>query len=307
MQTLSECQPWIERAGSEYDKALFAFFASFVHPAFDRDLEADLSLLRRVGDPWLTGGFLNTLGELARERGDLAAARVYYEEAIDLRGPVGGRAGGRAWVSFVNVAYIDLMEGDLKAAVPSLQLAIRNVLDDKTLYGASAVLLGASLLATLTGDPGLGLRMLGAADAINTAIGIDQHGPDALVRQRGLELLWEAVGKQAANRQLKAGPAASADAALDEAGELFTRMALLQQREDAKTKRPGGLSGQEFEVLRLVASGDTNREIAAKLVLSVRTVENHIANATARSAPGDEQKRHLGNRQWSGFHCQPRT
>jgi predicted ATPase/DNA-binding CsgD family transcriptional regulator len=40
----------------------------------------------------------------------------------------------------------------------------------------------------------------------------------------------------------------------------------------------GGLSEREKEVLRLVARGQSNAEIATELVLSVRTVEKHVAN-----------------------------
>jgi two-component system, NarL family, response regulator NreC len=38
------------------------------------------------------------------------------------------------------------------------------------------------------------------------------------------------------------------------------------------------LSGREREVLRLLALGHTNREIAGKLTISVRTVESHRAH-----------------------------
>jgi DNA-binding CsgD family transcriptional regulator len=41
---------------------------------------------------------------------------------------------------------------------------------------------------------------------------------------------------------------------------------------------PAGLSPRELEVLRLVASGKSNAQIAADLVLSVHTVARHIAN-----------------------------
>lgn len=41
---------------------------------------------------------------------------------------------------------------------------------------------------------------------------------------------------------------------------------------------PGGLSPRELEVLRLIAQGMSNREIAERLVLSERTVVNHISH-----------------------------
>jgi DNA-binding CsgD family transcriptional regulator len=40
----------------------------------------------------------------------------------------------------------------------------------------------------------------------------------------------------------------------------------------------GGLTEREVEVLRLVAGGKSSREIGDELVLSVRTVDRHIAN-----------------------------
>jgi class 3 adenylate cyclase len=45
-----------------------------------------------------------------------------------------------------------------------------------------------------------------------------------------------------------------------------------------ETRRPGGLSARESEVLSLLAAGRTNREIAEELVLSPATVSRHVAN-----------------------------
>jgi DNA-binding NarL/FixJ family response regulator len=45
---------------------------------------------------------------------------------------------------------------------------------------------------------------------------------------------------------------------------------------------PGGLTRREVEITVLIASGLSNREIADRLVLSVRTVERHINNLYAK-------------------------
>ena len=43
-----------------------------------------------------------------------------------------------------------------------------------------------------------------------------------------------------------------------------------------------GLTSREIEVLRLIAHGATNREIAQKLVISEGTVKNHISSILSR-------------------------
>ena len=51
--------------------------------------------------------------------------------------------------------------------------------------------------------------------------------------------------------------------------------ALLAHRTDAG---PNGLTPREVQVLRLIAAGKSNKEVADALVLSVKTVERHVGN-----------------------------
>ncbi len=62
--------------------------------------------------------------------------------------------------------------------------------------------------------------------------------------------------------------------------ELGTRLATeIPGREGA----PDDLSAREVEVLRLIALGHTNAEIATQLFLSVRTIESHRAHVQQKT------------------------
>ncbi len=47
---------------------------------------------------------------------------------------------------------------------------------------------------------------------------------------------------------------------------------------------PDGLSHREVEVLQLIAAGKTDREIAGELVISSRTVNNHVRSILNKTA-----------------------
>ena len=46
---------------------------------------------------------------------------------------------------------------------------------------------------------------------------------------------------------------------------------------------PDGLTPREIEVLRLIANGRSNREIATELVISFNTVTNHVKNILGKT------------------------
>ena len=47
-------------------------------------------------------------------------------------------------------------------------------------------------------------------------------------------------------------------------------------------RQPGPLTAREAEVLALLAQGRTNREIAARLFISAKTVEHHVSRVLAK-------------------------
>jgi DNA-binding NarL/FixJ family response regulator len=109
---------------------------------------------------------------------------------------------------------------------------------------------------------------------------LTRHGDDAYVQ----ELLRAGVAgyvlKQSAPAELLQAIRAAAAGGQYLDSTLTARVtARLLGRADKVNKPAAALSERESEVLRLIAAGYSNKEIAGRLSLSVKTVEAHKANA----------------------------
>ncbi len=108
-------------------------------------------------------------------------------------------------------------------------------------------------------------RILGAADAYQAMREPRPHRP-ARVGRGG--------GRRAARPRSKAGrlDADAVEAVLGAAGHRVSR----------RREGPAGLTAREVEVLRLLARGLSNKEIAERLVISPKTAGNHIEHIYAK-------------------------
>lgn len=113
----------------------------------------------------------------------------------------------------------------------------------------------------------------------------------ALPELRAASRLWAGMGAryQAARSRMLIGRAYerlgdlhSARTELTEARRTFADLGAAPAEREAsqllKPAAPGGLTAREVEVLRLVAAGRSNTQIAAELVLSEKTVARHLSN-----------------------------
>jgi DNA-binding NarL/FixJ family response regulator len=120
---------------------------------------------------------------------------------------------------------------------------------------------------------------------------ITDHDQEALTDARQSCRLWNDIGSpyETARARVLIGRALrnlgdedSAAAELGVARRAFVDLGATPavQEIDRMLRRalPGGLTEREAEVLRLVAAGRSNHDIASLLVLSPKTVERHLSN-----------------------------
>jgi DNA-binding CsgD family transcriptional regulator len=238
-------------------------------------------------------------GEVHRLRGELAAAEAAYREAH--RGGYEPQPG---------LALLRLVQGKGEAAAA----AIRRLVVETSDPTRRASLLPAEVHIMLeVGDVAaardaceqleqLGEHwtgtMVGATVAhARGAVALAEGQPQpALVALREAARAWRELEApyEAARAQVLVGAACRAlgddDAAaleLDAAREVFAQLGAAPDLEridagDRDRRNTHGLTLRELEVLRLVAGGRTNREIAAALVISEHTVARHLQNIFAK-------------------------
>jgi DNA-binding NarL/FixJ family response regulator len=157
--------------------------------------------------------------------------------------------------------------GDAHAAVRIARAVVPDVvLMDLNLGTASGVEATRTIVSELPGTRVLVLSASGAHSDVLEAVKAGASG--YLVKSASAEELVDAV-----NRTAHGDAVFTAGLAGLVLGE-YRRMAAAPAEADEAPK----LTDRETEVLRLVAKGLTARQIADRLVLSHRTVQNHVQN-----------------------------
>jgi non-specific serine/threonine protein kinase len=132
-----------------------------------------------------------------------------------------------------------------------------------------ALLGQASVLARR--DPQRALKVAAAASAMRARVG-GEFAPFHQARLDRVRAAGEAAAGGGAGRVWAEGARLGVDDAI----------ALAFGTSRPRPAAPAGLSARELEVARLVAAGMANKAIAARLHLSVRTVENHVRHVLAK-------------------------
>ncbi len=226
-----------------------------------------LALCERLGDDAGIAMACNDLGELARAAGALDEARALYERALELW-RAGGDPSGVSRAAH-NLGHTMLARGELDGAATLLleSLEASGGIGDRS--QDAAALAGLAAVAAARAPSVAAATLHGAAqaevDAGEVALDPIDEGPfrdaeSALRAALGDERFAQASAR---GRELSG----------DERRRLVERVA-----GGAPAPVPGVLTRRELEVVRLMAAGLTNADIAQRLVVSEHTVHRHVSN-----------------------------
>jgi DNA-binding CsgD family transcriptional regulator len=171
-----------------------------------------------------------------------------------------------------NVGLAALMAGDLEASKPWLVEAMRVAQQVDNRFAQFYLLTSLGWHAASSGQARLAAQLLGAAESLGTGAGARISGPHAPLLARAKESARGTLGAPSCEAAFEAGRRLRREAAV--------RLALGEP--DQVEPEAGGevtfgpLAKREVEVAQLVAEGLSNKQIAARLLISEPTVATHM-------------------------------
>jgi predicted ATPase/DNA-binding CsgD family transcriptional regulator len=266
-----------------------ACYLSGADPARTRSLaEQAFALSREVDFKLFTAYALGLLGLLALQRGEETLAHAHLEEALRLQTELWHQH-GIAWAMY-ELAGWHLAQRDYASARTAYEESLQRsmAVGDQMLVASCLEGLAAVVVAQAGEEGAVPLalwaaRLWGAAARLREAIGAPippvyraayEHAlaqAQRQVHEQTFRRAWEEGGSMTPKQAFATRPAE---------GSLAVQ-ATPPSPTAASSKHPvrnaEGLTPREVEVLRLLAGGLTNPQIAERLVVSLPTVNTHVA------------------------------
>ena len=244
-----------------------------------KHFEESLRFFRISGESekWGEAHTLAYLGLAPLLNGEPEPARRCFEEGLAAARAAGDRIA--AHQALYKLGLLALTENDLDRANEYLREGLSLADEVRDTINAPYFVKGLGQVAGLRGQAVFAVRLLGAAETALRATGSAPYRyiPDQALQDRIFATARDALGEAAFDEGWRRGRAMTLEKAVDYALEgPEAPQKASKEAEEAPQAFPAGLSAREVEVLRLVARGMTDAQIAGELYISPRTVNAHL-------------------------------
>jgi predicted ATPase/DNA-binding CsgD family transcriptional regulator len=240
-------------------------------------LEAAVTLARDASVPLWEALGTTILAAVARQMGDASQASALVDVAYTQ-----ARAGQIAWVTALTLlvrASLAAERGDFATAGALSRESLAIAWSMSEFRFSASALAGIAWTLAARGDSRGASRLCGAVDGLLEITGVRLTPTGCVSYDRALALIQVTLDESTMRAARDEGRAMRLDAVLAEVNRVPAMSS--DSTNGARAALPGsrlGLTAREREVLRLVAQGGTNREIATALFITHRTATTHVAN-----------------------------
>ena len=235
---------------------------------------------------WLLALTLSTSAGLALSQNNVDTARRQAEEALALFGEITKERkdfeSNMAW-SLSLLARVEAHEGNYAAARKHYDeiLTIARAMDDQ--WTLSIYVTGLAEVVAVQGEGIWAARLLGASETLRDPINVAMPPVYRAAYEHAVATIAARLGEQAFALARAEGRTMTLDHVLGAPGRtVAATTASVVQPATPPAKQaltyPAGLTTREVEVLRLVAQGLSDAQVATQLVISPRTVNTHLTS-----------------------------
>jgi predicted ATPase/DNA-binding CsgD family transcriptional regulator len=274
----------LDDAGSVAECLIFLGRCAMYTGAFaaaTEEMEAGLTAARTAGDRWLIAVAQMQLGRLECLQGRPGHALTWMEEAVR-----GFRACGDAVMAAITLAFLGAATGDIGDHARSVacfreSLAIGAELESPWLLHITGDQL-AMVYSGFADDDEVLAELVGALEALRRTRGLGRP-TDEPRRDRLTAKLRARLGDERVAAYVDLGDARSFDKTVSLIRQVLDGLLGAEAGAHQSMGGPSAVAGDPFsprerEVLVLLAAGQTNREIAARLHIAERTVKVHLTS-----------------------------